>query len=126
VVPALAAALNAAADAVRGMPGIDGARLVADLAGQLPGGEGALTAASAGLDAETAAALLAAFGLLGGDGAAGALPARLAPVLALVEALPKPLTERLLIELLARVVEPAPEGAPDQAAGGDSSPQRSA
>jgi glutamate/tyrosine decarboxylase-like PLP-dependent enzyme len=122
----LAAALAAAADAVRGMPGIDGAGLVADLAGQLPGGERALVAASDGLDAETAAALLAAFGLLSGDGAAGALPARLAPVLALVEALPGPLTERLLIELLARVVEPGPEGAPDQAPGGDSSPQRSA
>jgi hypothetical protein len=59
--------------------------------------------------------LLAAFGLLdgaggpdgaGGDAATGALPDRLAPVLALVEALPGPLTARLLIELLARVVEP--------------------
>jgi hypothetical protein len=29
-------------------------------------------------------------------------------VLALVEALPAPLTERLLVELLARVVEPRP------------------
>ena len=67
-------------------------------------------AASHGLDSDTAAGLLAAFGLLGGgDGGAGAaaLPARLAPVLALVEALPGGLTERLLVELLARVVEPA-------------------
>lgn len=128
VLPALADALTAAADSVRGMPGIDGARLVADLAGQLPGGIDALSAASEGLDSETAAALLAAFGLLSGDGAAGALPPRLAPVLALVEALPGRLTERLLVELLARVVEPAPEdpAAPaDQPVGGDSRPQRS-
>ena len=53
-------------------------------------------------------------GLLGGAasddeaaGADGALPDRLAPVLALVGALPPQLTERLLVELLARVVEPS-------------------
>ena len=109
VVPELSAALVAAADEVRGMPAVDGAELVAGLAAQLPGGAEALVAASQGLDgldSEAAAALLAAFGLLGGTDAAGALPDRLAPVLALVEALPGPLTERLLVELLARVVEP--------------------
>ncbi|MBM7505306.1 pyridoxal phosphate-dependent decarboxylase family protein [Agromyces aurantiacus] len=103
----LADALAAAADAVRGTPPIDGAALVGHLAEGLPGGTRALAAASAGLDSDAAAALLAAFGLLGGgDGSGGALPDRLAPVLALVEALPGALTERLLIELLARVVEP--------------------
>ncbi|WP_448810571.1 pyridoxal phosphate-dependent decarboxylase family protein [Agromyces bauzanensis] len=106
VVPELAAALVTAADAVRGVPAVDGRELVAGLAETLPGGAEALAAASAELDSDGAAALLAAFGLLGGDGAGGALPERLAPVLALVEALPGPLTERLLIELLARVVEP--------------------
>ena len=121
VVPALGAALVDAADAVRGVPSIDGDVLLAGLAVGLPGGPDSLAAASlrlaqggaGGLDSEDAAALLGAFGLLGGtggdatgDAAAGALPDRLAPVLALVEALPGPLTERLLIELLARVVEP--------------------
>ncbi|WP_400999488.1 pyridoxal phosphate-dependent decarboxylase family protein [Agromyces sp. GXQ0307] len=106
VVDELVPALAAAADAVRGIPAVDGGELVAGLAQQLPGGGDALAAASAGLDSDTAAGLLGAFGLLGGEGAGGALPERMAPVLALVEALPGPLTERLLVELLARVVEP--------------------
>ncbi|GAA1056733.1 aminotransferase class V-fold PLP-dependent enzyme [Agromyces luteolus] len=106
VVGELVPALAAAADTVRGVPAVDGRALVAGLAGQLPGGADALAAASAGIDSDGAALLLGAFGLLGGDGAGGALPDRMAPVLALVEALPGPLTERLLVELLARVVEP--------------------
>jgi glutamate/tyrosine decarboxylase-like PLP-dependent enzyme len=109
VVDELSAALVAAADAVRGEPPVDGRALVAGLAETLPGGVDALAAASAGLDSEGAAGLLRAFGLLGGaeaSGADGALPDRLAPVLALVGALPPQLTERLLVELLARVVEP--------------------
>ena len=110
VVPALAAALVVAADEVRGVPQVDGVRLLEGLAADLPGGVEALVAASDGLDSDTAASLLAAFGLLGGDDAGGALPDRLAPVLALVEALPGPLTERLLVELLARVVEPRASG----------------
>ncbi|MDQ2662290.1 MAG: aminotransferase class V-fold PLP-dependent enzyme [Actinomycetota bacterium] len=123
VVSDLGAALVDAADSVRGVPPVDGDALLAGLAVGLPGGADTLAAASAelaqgsgaGLDSEAAVQLLAAFGLLGGaggpdgaggDAATGALPDRLAPVLALVEALPGPLTERLLIELLARVVEP--------------------
>jgi glutamate/tyrosine decarboxylase-like PLP-dependent enzyme len=121
--PELAPALVAAADAVRGVPRVDGAEVLAAMAAQLPGGAAALAAASDGLDSDAAAALLGAFGLLGGSGAGDAdaggadgggadagdaLPDRLAPVLALVEALPAPLTERLLVELLARVVEPRP------------------
>lgn len=104
--PALAQVLVSSADAVRGMPGVDGTELLASLASTLPGGIEALAAASGDLDSESAAELLGAFGLLGGGGGGGALPEQLAPVLALVEALPAPLTERLLIELLARVVEP--------------------
>jgi glutamate/tyrosine decarboxylase-like PLP-dependent enzyme len=119
VVGELSTALVAAADAVRGVPPVDGQALVAGLAETLPGGLDALAGASAGLDSESAAGLLRAFGLLGGgagpaagardgaSGAEGALPDRLAPVLALVGALPPQLTERLLVELLARVVEPA-------------------
>jgi sphinganine-1-phosphate aldolase len=106
VVPELSAALVASADAVRGAPRVAGAELLGGLGAQLPGGLEGLAAASAGLDSDGAASLLAAFGLLGGPGEGGPLPDRLAPVLALVEALPGPLTERLLVELLARVVEP--------------------
>ncbi|GAA1819829.1 pyridoxal phosphate-dependent decarboxylase family protein [Agromyces neolithicus] len=116
VVPELAAALDAAADAVRGVPPVDGAVVAAGLSAALPGGAEALEAAAVMLDSDSAAGLLRAAGLLGGDaasdgdggtaGGAGALPDRMAPVLALVEALPGPLTERLLVELLARVVEP--------------------
>ncbi|KRC58621.1 pyridoxal-dependent decarboxylase [Agromyces sp. Root81] len=114
VVGELSEALVAAADAVRGEPAVDGQALVAGLAEALPGGADALAAASVDLDSESAAGLLRAFGLLGGApaagataaGADGALPDRLAPVLALVGALPPQLTERLLVELLARVVEP--------------------
>lgn len=113
VVPELSAALVAAADAVRGIPQIDGGAALAGLVEALPGsgdagGPSGLDAlAAGGLDSDTAAAILGAAGLLGG---AGALPDRLAPVLALVEALPGPFTERLLVELLARVVEPPAAG----------------
>jgi hypothetical protein len=58
--------------------------------------------AEARLDSETALGILQQIGLVGG----GPLPDRLAPLLALIEALPSPLTERLLTELLARLVEP--------------------
>ncbi|MRG60771.1 aminotransferase class V-fold PLP-dependent enzyme [Agromyces sp. CFH 90414] len=114
----LVPALRAAADEVRGAPPADGALLLVELAGG-PEAAAGLAASAEGLDADGAALLLASFGLLGGnapDGpeqgaASGALPERLAPVLALVEALPAELAERLLVELLARVVEPvAPSG----------------
>ncbi|MCD5346669.1 aspartate aminotransferase family protein [Agromyces sp. H3Y2-19a] len=115
VLPELVPALVAAADEVRGIPRIDGRVALAGLAEALPGGVGgalldaggtdaaAFDLFAASLDSDAAAAVLSAAGLLGGE---GALPDRLAPVLALVEALPGSLTERLLIELLARVVEP--------------------
>ncbi|MFF2277373.1 pyridoxal phosphate-dependent decarboxylase family protein [Agromyces sp. NPDC058126] len=115
VLPELAAALVVAADEVRGIPQIDGGAALAGLVEALPGfgseggpsGLDALAGVDGGLDSDTAAAILGAAGLLGGE---GALPDRLAPVLALVEALPGPLTERLLVELLARVVEPPAVG----------------
>ncbi|WP_022890609.1 pyridoxal phosphate-dependent decarboxylase family protein [Agromyces italicus] len=115
VLPELVAALVSAADEVRGIPQIDGGAALAGLVEALPGfvgddgglsalaGDEVLAGLAAGLDSDGAAAILGAAGLLGGE---GALPDRLAPVLALVEALPGPLTERLLVELLARVVEP--------------------
>lgn len=81
-------ALVGAADAVRGVAAA--APVLAGLA--LP----------PTLDSATAGALLAGIGLGGG----GALPAEMAPFLALVEALPHEVAERLLVELLARTVEP--------------------
>lgn len=67
---------------------------------------GAAPSGAVALDSDTAAALLAGFGLGSDADGSAALPERMAPILALVEALPAPLTERLLTELLARLVEP--------------------
>jgi sphinganine-1-phosphate aldolase len=94
----LEAVLRAAADEVRGIPRADASGVLA----AVPAG---LT--DAPLDSDTAASILEAIGLGGSGDATGArLPDELAPFLAIVEALPHPLTERLLIELLARIVEP--------------------
>ncbi|MDN4614819.1 aspartate aminotransferase family protein [Leifsonia sp. F6_8S_P_1B] len=94
----LEAALRASADEARGVPPVDAEAVLA----QLPG---AASLPPAGLDSDTAAELLGALGLAGRDGDGG-LPPEQAPLLALIEALPRPVTERLLIELLARIVEP--------------------
>ncbi|SEB81929.1 Glutamate or tyrosine decarboxylase [Paramicrobacterium humi] len=56
------------------------------------------------LTADRAAALLARFGI--GKGDASPLPGKMAPLMALIEALPAETTERLLIEVLARQSEP--------------------
>ena len=94
----LEAVLRASADEVRGIPRADASAVLA----ALPAG---LT--DAPLDSDTAASILEAIGLSGsGDSTGARLPDELAPFLALVEALPHPLTERLLTELLARIVEP--------------------
>jgi hypothetical protein len=85
-------ALVAAADAVRGVPHVDAAPLL-----------GALPPLTGVPDSATAWALLQGIGLGGGD---GSLPAQQAPLLAMIEALPAPIAERLLTELLARLVEP--------------------
>jgi sphinganine-1-phosphate aldolase len=93
-------ALVAGADAVRGVPSVDPAQVLAALP--------PLEALAAGpLDSATAAGILGALGL----GAPGAdpLPDRQAPLLALIEAVPAELAERLLIELLGRLVEPVVE-----------------
>jgi glutamate/tyrosine decarboxylase-like PLP-dependent enzyme len=91
--PLLLTALVAGADAVRGVPPVDPAHVLA-----------ALPPLDAGpLDADAAAGILVALGI-GGGGAA--LPERQAPLLALIEAVPPELAERLLVELLGRLVEP--------------------
>ncbi|MWB99539.1 aminotransferase class V-fold PLP-dependent enzyme [Agromyces sp. MMS17-SY077] len=109
VLDELVAALVAGADAARGAASIDAGAVLAGLGADPAAGAavGALLAnpeAAAALTSEQAAGILGALGLAGADGPA--LPDSLAPVLALVEALPGELVERLLIELLARVVEP--------------------
>jgi len=93
VLPELSAALVASADEVRGVPRVDPGQVLAALPPGL---------ADAPLDAEGALGVLRAIGLVS-DG--GGLPDRMAPLLALVQALPAPLTERLLTELVARTFE---------------------
>ncbi|MEO8528976.1 MAG: aspartate aminotransferase family protein [Pseudolysinimonas sp.] len=92
VLPDLVAVLTAAADATRGIPHVDATPLL-----------GGLPPLTGPLDSDTAAAILAGFGI----GAGGALPDALAPLLAIIEATPPPLAERLLTELIARLVEPS-------------------
>lgn len=91
VLPELLGALATAADAVRGIPHVDPTAALSQVP-PLPGTP----------DSDTAAAILAGFGIAAG----GALPETLAPLLAVIEATPPPLAERLLTELLARLVEP--------------------
>ncbi|MBN9139888.1 MAG: aspartate aminotransferase family protein [Micrococcales bacterium] len=88
----LSTALVAGADAVRGVPHVDGAALLAGLPPLDP----------AALDSDTAWGLLQGVGI----GGAGELPDAQAPLVALIEALPAPVAERLLVELLGRLVEP--------------------
>lgn len=92
VLPELLAALAAGADAVRGVPHVDVRPLLAGLPPLDP----------VTLDSDTAWALLGGFGI--GEGAE--LPEAQAPLVALIEALPPALAERLLVELLGRLVEP--------------------
>lgn len=88
VLPQLSNALVTAADEVRGEPKV----VIGELPFELPDP----------LTSDAAWALLQGLGI----GTAGALPVRMAPLLALIEALPASLAERLLTEMLARVVEP--------------------
>ena len=113
VLPELTAALDEAADAVRGVPPVDGARR-----GRGPCGvhcRGApMRSRRRPSWGSTPRARPDCCGQRGCSAATperrrrrrARCPTRMAPVLALVEALPGPLTERLLVELLARVVEP--------------------
>lgn len=103
MLPELLSALSAAADDIRGVP----AATAADVAAALPAGVGDVLAGLADrtepLDSAEASALLAGLGIGAGE---SALPRRMAPLLALLESLPAAVTERLLVELLAGLVEP--------------------
>lgn len=98
VLAPLAAALVAAADEVRGIPAVTAEQVVGGLPPEVVAG----LANPEPLDSESAWGILRLVGL-GGD---GELPESLAPLLALIAAVPAPLAERLLTELLARLVEP--------------------
>ncbi|GAA1227806.1 pyridoxal phosphate-dependent decarboxylase family protein [Rhodoglobus aureus] len=101
VLDELSTALRSAADEVRGIPAVSAEVALAALPAEVGA---ALSAPDARpLSSEQAAQVLAAIGLAG---ASDGLPERMAPLLALIGALPAPLTERLLTELLARLVEP--------------------
>ena len=100
VLTELIGALAQAADDVRGEPAVDPVRVLP----ALPEIPAAILAGDQSLNSEQAFEILARLGI-GTDGA-DALPEQLAPLLAVMEALPAPLTERLLVELLARLVEP--------------------
>ena len=100
VLAPLSEALVLAAADVRGVPPVT----PADVLAALPAGLAEGLATGPALDSETAFAVLSGIGLVSTD--AGGLPDRMAPFLALIAAFPAPLTERLLTELIARVVEP--------------------
>lgn len=101
----LSAALVLSAEEVRGVPPVTATDVLGALPPEVVAGLSSPDAAP--LDSETAYRLLAQIGLITPGDSTGQLPDRMAPFLALVEALPAPLTERLLTELLARLVEPA-------------------
>lgn len=107
----LIAALQTSADEVRGVPHVTVADVLTEVPAEIAGALQAIGEATASdpapIDSETAAAMLAGFGLGSDPGGSAALPERMAPILALVEALPAPVTERLLTELLGRLIEPA-------------------
>lgn len=92
----LGAAMREAAAEVRGTAGADGPAVVSAL-GIAEAFSGADTA---GVSASQAAAFLEGVGMSEG------LPEEMAPIMALIETMPRPLVERLLIELLARGTNP--------------------
>jgi glutamate/tyrosine decarboxylase-like PLP-dependent enzyme len=95
VVPELSVALTEAAERVRGVPPAS----ADDVLAALP--EGLL--ASPSIDAATAGAMLDALGL----GGTSPLPERIAPVMALIDAVPGAVAEHLLIALFARLSTPS-------------------
>lgn len=109
VLSELIPALVQAADEVRGAGPIDPMQLlgaipgVADVLATAAGDDSGTSVGSGGLSSAQAFGVLSQLGIGSGE---SALPDQMAPLLTLIEALPAPLTERLLIELLARLVEP--------------------
>ena len=103
VLPDLLTALAAGAAEVRGIPAATAADVVGALPASVAGAVAELGTRTVPLSSAEASAVLAGLGI----GAGGSvLPEQMAPLLALIESLPAPLTERLLIELLAGLVDP--------------------
>jgi sphinganine-1-phosphate aldolase len=100
----LTAAMRAAADEVRGLPTVTAEQVLGALPPEVVASLAAPDAAP--LDSAAAYGLLVQIGLITPGSVGAPLPDRMAPFLALIAALPAPLTERLLVELLARLVEP--------------------
>jgi sphinganine-1-phosphate aldolase len=97
VLAELSSALTVAASEVRGVEAVTADQVLDTLPPEIVA---LLSSASASsLDSETAFAILGQFGI--GSG----LPSQLAPLLALIAALPPSLSERLLTELIARTLE---------------------
>lgn len=117
VLDELCPALVQAAEAVRGVPPISAPQALAALPPEVMAelmADGAIDADSAstsasasadGLGSASALTVLLKTGLLSESGAQ-ALPASMAPTMALVEALPDAITQRLLIELFAQITAP--------------------
>lgn len=110
VVEELGAALVDAAHAVRGVPRPDGEAVLGGLLAASGTDAAQALAAWGALDAGSAWALVQAAVLGGADPRGGDAPepgtGPMAPLIALVEALPAPVGERLLVELIARLAEP--------------------
>lgn len=94
--PALTASLTSAADEVRGREPVDLSGLL-DAIPEL--------GATGPLDSVAAERILESLGLAGSNGVPAALPAELAPVMALLDVIPAERAEQLLTELLARLNE---------------------
>jgi glutamate/tyrosine decarboxylase-like PLP-dependent enzyme len=104
LLPELVAALTAAADEVRGVQRVTADQVLGALPPEVLAGLASPDAAP--LDAAAARDLLEQIGLIRPGQTGAPLPERMAPLLALIAGLPPALTERLLIELLGRLVEP--------------------
>ncbi len=103
VLPDLLASLADGAAEVRGVPAATAAQVLAALPAGFGDALSGLSSRTEPLTSVEASALLSGMGI----GAGGSvLPEQMAPLLALIESLPAPLTERLLIELLAGLVDP--------------------
>ncbi|MBD8078016.1 aspartate aminotransferase family protein [Cellulosimicrobium arenosum] len=112
----LVPALAASADEVRGVGRPDTSGVLAALGAVSPAPAAAGgPALAAPTSDEMWAALLTALDTDGGSprrGTGAVLPDRLAPLMAVMESLPGPVAERLLVEILARVAEPLDDAAP--------------
>lgn len=95
VLPELCTALERCADSVRGSHSLDSEQVLSALGIDFAG-------------VPEPGALQQVLGALGVSGEHGALPREMAPLLALVEALPRDISAQLLIDLLASLVAPEP------------------